>query len=161
MEEAQRRGHAAQFAVVDTVPPEAAAWPVHAYATGGGVVVDRDAVLLLRRAHEVRLPKGHLEPDETVALCALREVREETGLRAPAISAPLGLIENRFAYAGQRFVRHETWFLMRTDSRTGDAPEEQWQPEWWPLTQAEELLSFEAERTAVRWARRVLDAHGA
>ena len=161
MQEAEGVGHAPQCAVVDTVPPEAVIWPVHAYATGGGVVVDQEAVLLLRRADEVRLPKGHIEPDETVAGCALREVREETGLRAVRIRAQLGTIENRFAVAGQRYVRHETWFLMETARRTGDAPEEPWQPEWCPLKQAEGRLSFEAERMAVRWAWRVLGSAGA
>ena len=118
MQEADGLGHAPLFAVVDTVPPEAVAWPLHAYATGGGVVVAQEAVLLLRRADEVRLPKGHIEPGETVAACALREVHEETGLREVRIRAQLGTIENRFAAAGQRCVRHETWFLMETPWRS-------------------------------------------
>jgi 8-oxo-dGTP pyrophosphatase MutT (NUDIX family) len=68
--------------VIDNLPREAAAWPVHAYTAGGGVVVRDGAVMLLWRNNgAVRLPKGHVEPDETLAACALREVREETGLR--------------------------------------------------------------------------------
>jgi 8-oxo-dGTP diphosphatase len=35
------------------------------------------------------LPKGKIEPDETAEACALREVREETGLRCELVR-PLG-----------------------------------------------------------------------
>ncbi|HEV2126665.1 MAG TPA: NUDIX domain-containing protein [Chloroflexota bacterium] len=139
--------------VIDTVPEEAREWPVHCYHAAGGLVVHHGRVLLLRRGKEVRVPKGHLEPEETVAECALRETREETGLVSPHIVAPLGTIENRFAHKGQQYVRYETWFLMETDDPTPHDPEPQWTPVWHRLKEAEAALSFEAERQAFRWAR--------
>lgn len=49
---------------------------------GGGVVVDGDMVLLCHRPRydDWTFPKGKLDPGETLAECALREVVEETGL---------------------------------------------------------------------------------
>ncbi|MCI0360657.1 MAG: NUDIX domain-containing protein [Planctomycetaceae bacterium] len=38
--------------------------------------------LLMRHADRWDLPKGHVDPGETEAQCALREVREETGISA-------------------------------------------------------------------------------
>jgi 8-oxo-dGTP pyrophosphatase MutT (NUDIX family) len=147
-------------AVVDDVPDAATGWPVRSYHAAGGVVVHDGSVLLLRRRDpssgpdEVRLPKGHAEPDESAAECAVREVQEEAGLRAPTIAAPLGTVENRFAYGGERFVRYETWFLMTVDDPAMLDPEPQFEPVWHPLAQAERALSYEAERLAFRWSLR-------
>ena len=54
----------------------------------GGVIVKQTAkgateVLLVHRPHrqDWTFPKGKVEPGETDAACALREVEEETGLR--------------------------------------------------------------------------------
>src|SRR5277367_6513859 len=64
--------------------------------SAGGVVYRRDAsgdfeVVLVRPAGRDSwvLPKGHLEPGESIAEAALREAREETGLEV-SIARPLG-----------------------------------------------------------------------
>lgn len=56
----------------------------------GGVVIDGNKVLLVRRGHEPQrgewsLPGGALELGETMAQGVEREVREETGLEVHAI----------------------------------------------------------------------------
>lgn len=48
---------------------------------GGTVVVDDERVLLVRERGRWGLPKGGVEPGETFAETAVRETREETGLR--------------------------------------------------------------------------------
>jgi 8-oxo-dGTP pyrophosphatase MutT (NUDIX family) len=140
-------------ALIDTVRRKAARWPIHAYSTGGGIVVYNGLVLLLQRLRrgEVRLPKGHIEPGETVADCAIREVREETGLQAPILVLPLGIVENRFAHRGSRFVRHEEWFLMTAAAMALGTYEPQWQPVWVPLAEATGLLTYESERVPMAW----------
>lgn len=60
----------------------------------GGVVIDRDRALLVRRAREPALgewtiPGGLLEVGETLAAAVERELREETGLTVRVV----GLIE--------------------------------------------------------------------
>lgn len=57
----------------------------------GGVVIDGDQVLLVRRAHEPQrgewsLPGGALEVGETLAQGVEREIREETGLAVHALA---------------------------------------------------------------------------
>lgn len=52
--------------------------------SAGGVVITREAnpklVVIVDRHGNPSLPKGHLEPDETAATAALREISEEIGL---------------------------------------------------------------------------------
>lgn len=143
--------------VLDTTPVEALGWPLVEYYTAGGIVVREGKVLLLHRIKrhtgEVRLPKGHIDPGETEQQAGVREVQEETGLRFPKIVRRLGTVDNRFAFDGHRYRRHETWFLMAVEDLTSDPPEAQWRPQWHPLDEAEALLTFEAERIVLRWVR--------
>jgi len=69
------------------------------YIAAGGVVVHDGRVLVLRRLSppsvpptggEVRLPKGHVEPGESVQAAALRETREESGYVNLVLQADLG-----------------------------------------------------------------------
>lgn len=54
-----------------------------------GVLVYREKpareFLLMRHHDRWDLPKGHLDPGETELTCALRELREETGITQPNI----------------------------------------------------------------------------
>ena len=141
-------------------------FPVREYAAAGGVVVADSAkhVLVLRRAErlgpsdcaEIRLPKGHIESDESPQQAALREVGEEAGL------APLGMLRDlgdqvvEFDWQGQHIIRHERYFLLTTLPRTESGePEEQFERRWLPWDDALDQLTFEAEREWVRRAQRV------
>jgi 8-oxo-dGTP diphosphatase len=51
------------------------------HLSAGAIVVDRDRILLVQsRSGHWGLPKGHWEPNESLAAAAAREVLEETGL---------------------------------------------------------------------------------
>jgi 8-oxo-dGTP pyrophosphatase MutT (NUDIX family) len=99
--------------VMSRVLPENS--PAVSLTHAGGVVsriVDGRREYLLVEASKVRglwvLPKGHIEPGETVEAAAVREVEEEAGVRA-AIIARAG--ESEYTMNGQP-VR-TIFFLMR------------------------------------------------
>jgi len=76
---------------------------------GVGVIVLRDGLVLLGQrlnshgAGHWALPGGHLEFGETAEQCALREVREETGLKVQCLG--LGPYSNDvFAAEGKHYV---------------------------------------------------------
>ncbi len=130
--------------------------PVNRYRSAGGLVVHDGRVLLLERPErrELRLPKGHVEPGETLEDTAWRETKEESGLRGVDIVADLGTIRNLFHHDQRLWLRDETYFLFRWRGKRTRQGEEQFQRRWVSWDDAEALLTFASERHFVRQARR-------
>jgi 8-oxo-dGTP pyrophosphatase MutT (NUDIX family) len=85
--------------------------------SAGGVVLFGNAILLLKKYNgDWVLPKGKVEPDETIRDTALREVSEESGVKAE-IDRYLGAIH--YVYQAS-YARNESiyktvhWFLMQS-----------------------------------------------
>jgi 8-oxo-dGTP pyrophosphatase MutT (NUDIX family) len=128
------------------------------YQAAGGVVVHEGHVLLLDRPSrgEIRLPKGHIEPDEVADEAALREVVEESGYCDLEILADLGNQVVEFDYAGAHYVRDEHYFLvaLQSDQQVPRSKKDagQFQVIWVPFERAEEQLTYAAEQAVVRKA---------
>lgn len=123
------------------------------YNAAGGVLIDttgKHVLLLIRpQRDEVRLPKGHVEPGETVEQAAVREVREETGYADVEILDYLGKQHVAFTYQETAIQRIESYFLMQIRSERKTAPEEtddQFFPIWATWDEAKQHLTFDAER---------------
>jgi 8-oxo-dGTP pyrophosphatase MutT (NUDIX family) len=131
---------------------------VHRF-TAGGVLVDRDRVLVLRSARydDLRLPKGHIEDGEAPREAALREVAEESGYPDLEIVADLGDQTVEYDLQDTHVVRHECYFLMRLRSpRQADRPPDdlKFTPEWQRWEEAIPGLAFDEER---KWLVQVRD----
>lgn len=61
---------------------------------------------------------GGLEPGESVAEAAVRELFEETGLRLSLseIGAPVWDDVTEFPFDGRRYRQEQAWFLVRVDA---------------------------------------------
>jgi 8-oxo-dGTP pyrophosphatase MutT (NUDIX family) len=140
--------------------------PTVAELASGAVVVleTNDSVLLLHESEEDRwcLPKGHVEPRETLRGAAEREVREETGLATFRLLEEVAEVHYRFYQPSSDRNVHKTvvYFL-------GLTPGEKVRPEpifdrfQWVTPQASlKLLKFPSDRTAVVRAMRHLTRLG-
>ena len=79
----------------------------------GGVVSNRsNEILMISRRGKWDLPKGKLDPGETLAECAVREVREETGLRHIQLQEPLLTTFHTYHEAGKSILKESYWYNM-------------------------------------------------
>jgi len=124
-------------------------------AAGGVVVRSGPAGPEVLVVHRVRqddwsLPKGHLDPGESTAEAAVREVAEEAGV-ACAIEARLG----ETSYVGPLGPKRVTWFLMRAlagDPAGRPADAEVDVARWVPAGELEGLMTYPSDLAQVRTA---------
>jgi len=104
------------------------------------------------------VPKGHVEPGESVAAAAVREVREETGLES-VVEDVLGEVTYWYARrdaSGRptRVWKRVRFFLLRhTGGRFADRDRELDRVRWFSLDEAEARATFANERELIRRAR--------
>lgn len=88
------------------------------YAAGGvvwRVVEGKLTVLLIHRTayRDITLPKGKVDPGETLAETAVREIFEETGIRV-SLGVPVGVSRYRMPSKRQKIVHY--WSAEATDA---------------------------------------------
>jgi len=107
------------------------------------------------------LPKGLIGAGENAEVTALREVAEETGVKALPVEK-LGDIRYVYTWAGERVFKVVSFFLFRySRGRLGDIPakhaHEVAEARWLPLDDAPRLLAYKGER---EMAAKALDRLG-
>ena len=80
---------------------------------GGGLVAnEKNELLLIFRRGKWDLPKGKLDKGESIDQCALREVREETGIRQLKLGDKIAETWHLYNEKNKNIVKHTTWFRM-------------------------------------------------
>ncbi|MEO8859879.1 MAG: NUDIX domain-containing protein [Ginsengibacter sp.] len=80
---------------------------------GGGLVKNKDGeILLIFRRGKWDLPKGKLDDNESILECAIREVREETGLRHIAAGKEIAITYHTYIEFGKHILKESHWFAM-------------------------------------------------
>lgn len=81
--------------------------------TGGGLVKNtKGEILLIFRRGKWDLPKGKIDPGETLEDCALREVREETGIQKPKLVSKICITYHTYTEFGKHILKESHWYLM-------------------------------------------------
>ena len=102
------------------------------------------------------LPKGIIDPGESAAETAVREVWEETGLRCRDLGR-LGDVRYVYTRGGERIFKVVSFFLLRWRSgRIGELPAgmdaEVAEARWLPLEESPRLLAYGGERDMAKRA---------
>ncbi|MGH3544753.1 MAG: NUDIX hydrolase [Mycobacteriales bacterium] len=93
------------------------------------------------------LPKGKIEPGETLGAAAIREVQEETGITGEIV-APLGSVQYCFVSNGKRVHKTVHHYLLRAVGGTlSDADVEVTEVAWVRVRDVANRLSHADERT--------------
>ena len=81
-------------------------------AAGGLVYNDQDQLLIMKRKGRWDLPKGKLDEGETLESCAVREVREETGLKKVTLKDFLTTTYHTYDESGKHILKESHWYKM-------------------------------------------------
>ncbi|HHZ20069.1 MAG TPA: NUDIX hydrolase [Firmicutes bacterium] len=121
----------------------------------GGVVLRGEKFLAMKRFNGVwLLPKGHVDPGETLEETAVREVAEETGLKAQ-LGPKLG--ETAYSFRENGILQHKRvhWFLMESDQGEPRPEEGMFSEVRWLGLDEIDFLTFEHDRELVKKAFRL------
>ena len=81
---------------------------------GGGIAYNEDgAILMIFRRGKWDLPKGKRDEGETMEECALREVREETGIKNLTLDTKICDTYHVYAQNNELMLKRTSWYKMK------------------------------------------------
>jgi 8-oxo-dGTP pyrophosphatase MutT (NUDIX family) len=105
-------------------------------AAGGLIRNEEDRYLIMKRRDKWDLPKGKVNPGETIPQAAIREVTEECGLHGLEIIGPLLSTYHCYWFEEQSILKRTSWFEIFYSGR--EVPSPQW----------------DEDITEIRWVRK-------
>ena len=84
-------------------------------AAGGVAYNNKRQILMIFRNSHWDLPKGKLEPYESIEDCAIREVKEECGINSLHIEKKLVNTYHVYSFNNKEFLKRTFWFEMSTN----------------------------------------------
>jgi len=123
----QPKVHAGIFVHKDLATLKKAFWKKFTIvaAAGGLVTNEKGEVLFMYRRNKWDLPKGKLDPGESLEQCAVREVEEETGLRNIQLQKPLLITYHTYDENGKHILKESHWYNMRVEGPQPITPQQE------------------------------------
>ncbi len=84
------------------------------FAAGGAVESEDGRLLMIELRNRWDLPKGHIEVGESESIAALREVEEETGVKAEIVgNEPIAVTWHAYNTYGSWELKRTSWWQMK------------------------------------------------
>lgn len=112
-------------------------------AAGGLIINQKNELLMIYRKGYWDLPKGKLDPGETMEECAIREVKEETGLLNIQLIKSLHTTYHTYPIQEKIALKPSHWFLMEfngTEKPVPQTEEDITEIRWVNKSEAKQLL---------------------
>jgi len=79
---------------------------------------EKELMLIFRRG-KWDLPKGKLDPGETLETCALREVQEETGVSNVKLEKFIGITQHTYfdKHIGKEVLKETHWYKNESERK--------------------------------------------
>jgi 8-oxo-dGTP pyrophosphatase MutT (NUDIX family) len=91
---------------------------------GGGLVINEAKELLfIFRRGKWDLPKGKLDDGETMEECAVREIKEETGLQQVELKKHLVTTWHTYDESGHHILKETAWYLLSAPKKQALTPQ--------------------------------------
>ena len=95
----------------------------HILAAGGLVENEKGELLLIFRRGKWDLPKGKVDKGEKMEDCALREVKEETGLKELKLGQSISTTYHTYHEGSKHILKESHWWLMKTQGNDEVKPQ--------------------------------------
>jgi 8-oxo-dGTP pyrophosphatase MutT (NUDIX family) len=94
-------------------------------AAGGLVLNEKQEILMIFRRGKWDLPKGKLDDGETIEACAVREVKEETGLTKLDLGPLITITHHTYfdTWLKEEVMKETHWFQMYADTNQSLIPQ--------------------------------------
>lgn len=92
-------------------------------AAGGVINNEKAETLIIHRRGKWDLPKGKLDPGETLEQCAVREAEEETGLKHVQLESPLLVTWHVYDENGKHILKETHWYRMKVTGHQQPKPQ--------------------------------------
>lgn len=93
-------------------------------ASGGLLQNDNGELLFIRRRGKWDIPKGHLSENESVRECAVREIEEETGLRAGTARLILKPTYHIYRIKEKWILKETHWYVFEDTGEGKPKPQQ-------------------------------------
>jgi 8-oxo-dGTP pyrophosphatase MutT (NUDIX family) len=116
----------------------------HFIKAAGGVVITPDHhILMIFRRGRWDLPKGKLDEGEDLESCAIREVKEETGISSVKLKEPLITTYHTYVQQNMHYLKESHWYFMEAANKEKLLPQQEEDIEecrWVPLKDVSKYL---------------------
>lgn len=132
--------------------------------SAGGVIFrigakEPEIALIVHSKGRVKsLPKGEINPGETLEEAAIREVKEETGLTGKIIGS-LGSIQYWFYSYPEKKKVHKRVYYFLMEYLSGDIKDHDWEVEeviFVPISKVNKIATYENERKVLATATKII-----